>query len=570
MSNIHIGFVVDNGYVKYMSVVIASILKNSKTDEDFCFHVINEGSITETNKKKINKLKKIKNFDIKYYAQSTELHHEQRTDTRADIPMVTNYRLMISSILKDIDKIIFMDADLIVTDSFSELYNTNIDDYYMASCPWPPEAQDKKYNHSISLPDNVLYCNTGVMLANLKKWREDNIEQKLFADEQKHRGIYRFYDQCIFNITFCEKTLYLNQKWNFRPGIWNNKILEKQDEYKDAFLSPVVIHWADPVKPWQSRNVKYFDEYKKYAKLTPFYKEIYKNLNKKELKNTVQSIFSIKNTYSGTKKYKRISILGIKLNINIKSNRPTQLPRLEVHVVDHCNLNCRGCTHFCNIAPEKFVKVEDFERDLREVAKKITIGELKILGGEPLLHPELPQFLYKAREIFPNTKILLTSNLILLDTMKDDFWSAMKDNNISFQFTKYPTMNNKFVHYLDLIAEQGITLDNIHVANEFWLMRNPKGDSDPLYEYNHCCDAYCRQLRDGRLYICPDACYMDYYNAYFNKNIPVDKGIDIYNHTGEEIYKYLTTPKETCKFCTSKKIVPWSQSKKEVDEWDAV
>ena len=233
-------------------------------------------------------------------------------------------------------------------------------------------------------------------------------------------------------------------------------------------------------------------------------------------------------------------------------------------------MNCRGCTHFCNIAPEKFVKVKDFERDLREVAKKITIGELKILGGEPLLHPELPQFLYKAREIFPNTKILLTSNLILLDTMKDDFWSAMKDNNISFQFTKYPPMNDKFVHYLDLIAEHGITLDNIHVVNEFWLMRNPKGDSDPLYEYNHCCDAYCRQLREGRLYICPDACYMDYYNAYFNRNIPVDKGIDIYNHTGEEIYKYLTTPKETCKFCTSKKIVPWSQSKKEVDEWDAI
>lgn len=322
MNNINIGFVVDNGYVKYMAVVIASILKNSLKDENFHFHVINDGSITDTNKAKINELKNLKNFEITYYAQTQELHHEQRNDTRADIPMVTNYRLMMSSILKNVDKIIFMDADLIVTGSFSELWNTNIDDYYMACCPWPLNAQDKQYNQKISLKDNALYCNTGVMLANLKKWREDNIEQQLFKDEEKHRGIYKYYDQCIFNITLQDKILYLDQKWNFRPGIWLNKENQNKPEYKETFTSPKVIHWADPVKPWQSCNTKYFKEYKKYAKLTKFYREIYLKLNKEKRKQFIQNIFSVKNEFSGVNKHKVVTIAGIKIKIRQEVTPP--------------------------------------------------------------------------------------------------------------------------------------------------------------------------------------------------------------------------------------------------------
>ena len=262
-----------------------------------------------------------------------------------------------------------------------------------------------------------------------------------------------------------------------------------------------------------------------------------------------------------------------KIGFNVKSNAQQlpQLPRLEIHIVDHCNLNCRGCTHFCNIAPENFLNIEDFIRDLTESVKKINFGEIKLMGGEPLLHPDLHLFLCEARRICPDKEIVLITNCILLDKMTDTFWNAVRDNNISITLSKYPPLDAKFSHYADMFASKGVKIARIVTADQFWLLRNPNGNSKPHETYQKCLNAYCRHLRKGRLYICPDACYMDYYNNYFNKNIPVDEGIDIYKHSSREIYKYLTTSKETCKYCTTKRTyVPWSRSEKREDEWNAV
>lgn len=62
--------------------------------------------------------------------------------------MVTNYRLMISSILSDIDKVIFMDADLIIVNDIRELWDIDIDDCYMACCSSINDAMTVEYKNS--------------------------------------------------------------------------------------------------------------------------------------------------------------------------------------------------------------------------------------------------------------------------------------------------------------------------------------------------------------------------------------------------------------------------------------
>jgi lipopolysaccharide biosynthesis glycosyltransferase len=205
---INVGFVVDEGYVKYLSVTMISILMN--TNGNVAFHIINDGSITQESMDKINNLKQIKDFSIKYYSSTNILHHEKRSDTRQDITAVTNNRLLLAEILVDVEKIIFLDADLIAVKSLSELYHIQIDDYYIACCP--ALLFSYKYTRQIDIPDHVFYCNTGVMLVNLKKWREENITDRLLAVEAKYRGIYKFYDQCILNAALYDKIYYLNQK----------------------------------------------------------------------------------------------------------------------------------------------------------------------------------------------------------------------------------------------------------------------------------------------------------------------------------------------------------------------
>lgn len=245
------------------------------------------------------------------------------------------------------------------------------------------------------------------------------------------------------------------------------------------------------------------------------------------------------------------------------------LPRVECHITDHCNLNCCGCSHFSNIAPETYKEIGEFEKELACLSDKLIIDELKLLGGEPLLHPDLPAFFAVARKYLPKSEITLCTNCLLLDQMSDAFWESMKGNRIRFVLSIYPPIKDKIGHYKELIAEKGVDIAYTHVADEFWAMRNRKGDSDPQEAYRTCADSYCRNLRKGRLYICPDACYMDYFNEYFEQDIPLDEGIDIYRHSGREIVKYLSEAKETCKYCTKYSIHPWKQTEKKIGEWDA-
>ena len=107
------------------------------------------------------------------------------------------------------------------------------------------------------------------------------------------------------------------------------------------------------------------------------------------------------------------------------------LDYLETHVVDHCNLNCKGCSHFCNLAEEKFIDVESIRKDFVQLSKVYkNIKVIRLMGGEPLLHPEINEIMKSVRASFPYSQIKLATNGLLLPKMKEHFWKTCRDNNI--------------------------------------------------------------------------------------------------------------------------------------------
>lgn len=576
-NNIKLAFCFDNNLVKQICVTVASLLDASKNNnchyDIYCVCANGAEKVENKLKKIVKKRDKFSNLFIYPVENKYKNGYEIRKITSG-----AYLRLQLHNILSNLDKIIYCDVDILFKNNLQEIWDISIDDNYFMGVKGANNLSQtwninlEKFDYWKNFEKNT-YINSGVVVMNLKKIREDNLEIQW---EKMVNNSYFYVDQDIINIVCKNKIGFLPLKYNLPAYLDNNAILnyEKENIYNknevyEAINNPSIIHYAGE-KPWDNPNILNSDYWFNYVKSQNDLKKIFKIKRK---------LFDIKNEYSNNKKYKVITLFGIKFKFKIKKQNKTNdrnilpiLPRLEIHVCDQCNLNCRGCSHYCNLVQEdRFVDINNFEKDIKEVAKKLNFSEIKLLGGEPLLHPNLIEFFRLTREAFPKIKIILTTNLILLDTMKEDFWEAMKKYNIVFQLTKYPPMNEKFVHYLDLIASYNIPIDNIHVANEFWLFKNPNGNSKPQEVYKQCCEAYCRQLRDGRLYICPDACYMDYYNKYFDKNIPVDKGIDIYKHTSSEIYNYLTTHKETCRYCFGKdkfKYVRWEKSQKQSDEWD--
>ena len=244
--------------------------------------------------------------------------------------------------------------------------------------------------------------------------------------------------------------------------------------------------------------------------------------------------------------------------------------RLEIHIVDHCNLNCRACAHFSNISPEKYLDIHLFEKDLSEIIKKIDYKLLNILGGEPLLHPDIEVFFDKARQICPDIDITMTTNGLLLPEMKKEFWESLNKNEISIRLSVYPVTLKNAQKYIEIIKMNNAKIWDIWDGRNFYLKKSQIANSPEEATYKACDATICHQLYQGKIYPCPIAAYGSFYNKHFNRDFFYSDGIDIYQNSAEEIHHYLTNPVINCRTCTQAgAIVDWSKSGFKEDEWDA-
>lgn len=254
----------------------------------------------------------------------------------------------------------------------------------------------------------------------------------------------------------------------------------------------------------------------------------------------------------------------------------------EVHLAEHCNLNCQGCDHFAPLAQPALADYEVFCADFARMAELFgtDVKSINLLGGEPLLNPEVSRFAKAARMYFPNascTEIRLVTNGILLPKMDKSFWQICAAEKICIAITKYPIQ----LDYDNIFAIGAV--HGVHVRfydpapGEKTLYRVPlklSGDLDARRSYYKCTSANCCCfLKNGKLYPCtliPNICH---FNSYFNKQLPVTEEdyLDIYGaKCKEDIFTWLSRPRRFCRFCASETRVydlEWRTSKRRIEEW---
>lgn len=180
MTVYNICFSSDDNYVEQVGVAIASILKNSGKEENFKFYIL-DGGISELSKDNLKKLKQIKDFEISYLSVNLKdfkncplLKDFSDEHKNYHVTLPTYFRFKLPSLLPDVDKILYLDGDLVVIGSLGELYNTELSDAYVAM------ALDSGNENEAERLGLTTYCNAGVMLINLKSWRDNQVEAKLF------------------------------------------------------------------------------------------------------------------------------------------------------------------------------------------------------------------------------------------------------------------------------------------------------------------------------------------------------------------------------------------------------
>jgi sulfatase maturation enzyme AslB (radical SAM superfamily) len=116
------------------------------------------------------------------------------------------------------------------------------------------------------------------------------------------------------------------------------------------------------------------------------------------------------------------------------------IPYLQFMITDHCNLNCVSCTVCSPIAEKNNFSKESLSSDINRM-NELTggkVGTIRILGGEPLLHPDLLFVVSELRKKFKRGIISLITNGILLLKESDEFWKCCKRNAVLVQVSYYP------------------------------------------------------------------------------------------------------------------------------------
>ena len=241
------------------------------------------------------------------------------------------------------------------------------------------------------------------------------------------------------------------------------------------------------------------------------------------------------------------------------------LPYLEFHVADHCNLNCKACEHYSGLVKEPhFPNLKKFTRDFERLHEFIDdIGVIRILGGEPLLNPELNEYIKLSRRLYPQAEIHVVTNALLLQKMPEEFFETLRQCRTVIDISFYPPLESKIDAIKNFIESKRVSLFVSPLNKTFTMKQTLNRHDRPREIFLQCFQAHCHNLYEGKIAACFLPFTTKYFNAYYEKNLPEDGAFDLYDPTltTEKLKAHLLKPFERCRYCTPPVSVEWTTIK---------
>lgn len=270
----------DNNYAQHVGVSMLSLFENNSKFNNITVYLI-ENNVSQDNKHKLKKVCEDYGRAIKFI-NFKEISNKLKLNIGNSISLSAYARLFLPSVIdKNIEKIIYLDCDSVINSSLEDLWKINLDNYYVAGVIDTVSAETKlKVNMEINKP----YINSGMLLINLKKWKEDQIEKRFIKFINSYNGQVFHHDQGTINGVLHEKFLLLHPKYNAMTTFFTmtrQEIMQyyglkdyySETELNEAISTPVYIHFTPAFvnRPW-IRGCKHplVLYYKKYLDMSPW------------------------------------------------------------------------------------------------------------------------------------------------------------------------------------------------------------------------------------------------------------------------------------------------------------
>lgn len=252
VKNLHIALCFDREFIMPAGVALYSIISNNR-HINLHFHLL----ISGIEEKECSAFYELEgpNTSISVYYITDKF--DINPDTLVlGIPLSTCLRFLIPEVIDDkINKILYLDCDVICNSHLDELVDYNLNANIACVIPDSPEMQErvKKLDYGIEF---INYFNAGVMFINTSEWKKNNITQK--ALEMINSGkVYRYADQDVLNILLNGRVHYLDKKYNNKTTL-----SVRCDEEQKNLPNTIIMHYVTQNKPWYKIfRAQNFDHY---------------------------------------------------------------------------------------------------------------------------------------------------------------------------------------------------------------------------------------------------------------------------------------------------------------------
>lgn len=269
-------------YAPYAGVSITSLLENNQHFEQIGIIILGE-NLSEISCRKLEQM-------VSGYGRKISfIDAEEQIDTMKKIGMpayrgsyAANLRLFLPYLLEDsLEKILYLDADTVVTGNLEDLIADAGDDLplYMVL-----DSLGMKHKEEIGLNENDYYFNSGVILFNLKKWKQMQLSDRIVSHVKKVRSNYPAPDQDLLNIVCKGQIGMLEPRYNFQPihvafsirnycNTYSNERYYSREELERAKGNPCIYHFFRFLGefPWNKDNAHPDTElFDKYLRMSPW------------------------------------------------------------------------------------------------------------------------------------------------------------------------------------------------------------------------------------------------------------------------------------------------------------
>lgn len=306
-SEAYIVYASDDGFAEILGVSLVSLYKNSQDMDAIHVYILDSG-ISSLNRSRIEEVARQYHEPMPVWIEARDISKEVGMSVAMDRGSLSQYaRLFVSSDLPDeLERVIYLDCDIIIAQSISELWNLDMHGKTMAALN---DAFSRYYRKNIDLEPEDIMFNSGVMLINLNRWREREVEKSLLKFISDHKGKIQQGDQGALNAVLSHDTYCFHPRFNsvtifydfnYREMLIYRKPAGKfytEEQIHEAVENPVVVHFTTSFlskRPWMKGcQHRYCGRWREYKDLSPWKDEPLREDNRPGWKKTGIKVFKM-------------------------------------------------------------------------------------------------------------------------------------------------------------------------------------------------------------------------------------------------------------------------------------